>query len=345
MWWLAGGPAELKPNAGVHLYRLTYATRNTAGALTLASGLLAVPARDGPAQALVSWQHGTASLRNDAPSQLSRFHGLLPAAAFAGQGYVLAAPDYIGLGASTEHHSYYHTASIANAVVDYVTAVRATLRDNRVEWNDALYLTGFSQGGHASLAAQRLMEQERRHTDVLRGTAPIAAAVDLAGIAWENTLRGRSKFASLYLAWIGASYVRDYALDPLSILSADWLPVVRTLFDGSHDGATIIETLPANPGELVADDLFAAAANNRHHAFIERLHENSLLDWVPRTPVCGYYGNLDVDVTPAQAARMATLGDAVSVRSVGDVDHEESILIAAPLVLDWFHRDAPAGAC
>ena len=70
-----------------------------------------------------------------------------------------------------------------------------------------------------------------------------------------------------------------------------------------------------------------------------------MLDWVPRTPVCGYYRNLDVDVTPAQAARMATLGDAVSVRSVGDVDHEESILIAAPLVLDWFHRDAPAGAC
>ncbi len=78
----------------VSLHRVTYWSDGTGGSLLPASGLLALPAGTRRWKGTVSWQHGTATLKTDAPSTPSLYNGVFAAAIFAGAGYVLVAPDY-----------------------------------------------------------------------------------------------------------------------------------------------------------------------------------------------------------------------------------------------------------
>ena len=110
-----------------------------------------------------------------------------------------------------------------------------------------LFLGGFSEGGHAALAVHRRIERAPISGLALVATAPVAAAVDLAGLGVAGALTGASRFASLYLAWIAKSYAAYYG-EPLgSVLRAPWIAVVEEYFDGNHDGDATVAALPADP--------------------------------------------------------------------------------------------------
>lgn len=340
LFWWQGLGRTFPTEHGIELYRVVYWTQAPDERVVRASGLLAIPKNRAALRGVVSWQHGTASLRSGAPSSLDAANGLLPAAFFAGHGYLLLAPDYLGYGESEEPHSYYHTASMAKVVVDLLSATKTVLSQNGIDWPGPVFLSGFSQGGHASMAAQRLLERSPVAGIRVTASAPVAAAVDLATIGIPAALEGRSRFGSLYVAWIAVSYARDYGEPIESLLREPWSSTVAELFDGHHDGDSIVAALPSDPKALLTDEVRHAIENDGDHWFLDRLTENGLLDWTPETPIRIYYGDQDVDVTPDQAARMQRLAkergaDVVAV-SVGDVDHETSILLAAPVLRDWF---------
>ena len=112
------------------------------------------------------------------------------------------------------------------------------------------------------------------------------------------------------------------------------------LFDGSHDGATIIAALPRNPRALCRDDFLQSFANGEHNWLRERLIENSPENWTPHAPVRLYYGARDLDVSPKEAAleaqRLLSRGGDVRAISVGEYDHFQSQLEAVPFILKWF---------
>jgi pimeloyl-ACP methyl ester carboxylesterase len=343
-WWEGLGDA-IATERGVSLYRVEYWTASPSGTLVRASGLLALPRGPAPLRGVVSWQHGTASERAAAPSTPDPDNGVVAAAVFAGHGYLLLAPDYLGFGASTEPHAYYHTKSIAGSVVDLLRAAREVVAAAGRAWPEAIFLTGFSQGGHATLAAQRALETEPIAGLPVRAAAPVAGPVDLAGIALPNALTGRSRFASLYLAWIAVTYARVYDMPLDTVVREPFPRTAPPLFDGAHDGAAIVTALPADPRELLTPVLLAAEESGGDHWFLTRLAENSLLDWTPKAPVRLYYGERDVDVSPEEAIsfarRTSARGADVAAESVGDLDHDASILAAAPKVRAWF--DSLAG--
>jgi pimeloyl-ACP methyl ester carboxylesterase len=340
LFWWQGLGRSLPTEHGIDLYRVEYWTLAPDERTVVASGLVGIPRNRSSLRGVVSWQHGTASLRTAAPSSLDAANGLLPAAFFAGHGYLLVAPDYLGFGASEEPHSYYHTASMARVVVDLLSAAKTLMSRNGIDWPGHVFLSGFSQGGHASLAAQRLVESGPSSGIRVTASAPVAAAVDLANIGIKSALEGRSRFGSLYVAWIALTYSRDYGEPMESVLREPWSSTVAGLFDGYHDGDFIVEALPSDPTALLTDEARDAIDNGQPHWFLDRLTENGLLEWTPKAPVRIYYGEQDVDVTSDQAALMQLLAeergaDVVAV-SVGQADHEASILLAAPLLRDWF---------
>ena len=343
-WWQGLGDA-LPTERGISLYRVEYWTASPAGPLVQASGLVAFPRGPAPLRGVVSWQHGTASQRDAAPSAPDPNNGVVAAAVFAGHGYLLVAPDYLGLGTSTEPHAYYHTASIAGSVVDLLRASRAVVAAAGRAWPEALFLTGFSQGGHATLAAQRALEADPIPGLTVRAAAPVAGPFDLAGIGLPMALTGRSRFASLYLAWIATTYARVYGMPLDSVVREPFPRTAPPLFDGAHDGTAIVAALPANPRDLLTPALLAAQASGGEHWFLARLAENSLLDWTPQAPIRLYYGERDVDVSPEEAvafaARMRARGADVVAESVGELDHDASILAAAPKIRAWFDSLAP----
>ena len=331
---------QLPTEHGITLYRLTYRTAAPDGRLVTASGLLGIPRGRVHARGLVSWHHGTESLRTNAPSSKHVFHGLLPAAVFAGHGYLLLAPDYLGHGVSNEWHDYYLADHMAGVVRDFICAAKTVLDHSGVEVPSRLFLAGYSEGGYATLATQRALERAPIAGLSVAASAPVAAAVDLAGLGVAGALAGESVYCSLYLAWIATTYARAYDEPVTDVLTPEWAARTDSLFDGSRDGDATVAALPRDPRDLFSPDFLGAYDAGTDHWLVRRLRENSLLDWSPRAPIRAYYGAADVDVTPAQAGLLqenfrAHGGDATAI-CVGDVDHDASLLPAAVLLRDWF---------
>lgn len=330
---------RLPTRYGVSLYRVRYWTPGIDGQLVVASGLIAFP-RVEHLRGVVSFQHGTASQRVSAPSTPDPSNGVLAAAAFAGQGYLLVAADYIGLGVSNLSHPYLHAETEASSAIDLLKAARAVVVAAGMQWPDTLLLTGFSQGGHATLAMQRALESRPVDGLLVRASAPIAGPFDLAAISLPFALEGHSQASSLYLAYMLDSYANVYgeALD--SALQEPYATLVPTLFDGVHDYDSIVAALPRNPREMFRDEFLRTYEDGDSNWLRERLVSNSLYDWSPRAPIRLYFGSLDVDVSPREAeleaARLRERGAEVAIVDVGAFDHEGSVLQSVPMLLAWF---------
>ena len=343
--WSQGLAAAVPTQYGVSLYRVEYWTTAPDGRLVRASGLVAFP-RTSSLRGVVSFQHGTASERTAAPSTPDPSSGVVAAAVFAGHGYLLVAPDYLGLGISTEPHPYYHAESTANAVVDLLRASRAVVAAAGFAWPDALFLAGFSQGGHATLAAQRALEAQPSDGLRVRASASLAGPFDLAGISFPFALEGRSRFASLYIAWIANSYARIYGMPLGSVIREPYRSQLPLLFDGAHGGDAVLAALPAQPRDMLTPEFLADYDAGRETWFLARLAENSLIHWTPRAPIRLYCGEADVDVAPeearAAAPRFSARGGDVRAIAVGAVDHDGSVLAAVPQLRAWFDELAAA---
>jgi len=68
-WWQ--GLSNLRTEHGIDLYRVEYRTVAPDERVVVASGLVGVPRSRESLRGVVSWQHGTASLRSQAPSSLA----------------------------------------------------------------------------------------------------------------------------------------------------------------------------------------------------------------------------------------------------------------------------------
>jgi pimeloyl-ACP methyl ester carboxylesterase len=324
---------------GVSLYRVGYWTTGLDGAPTLVSGLIALPRRP-RLRGVVSYQHGTETDRASAPSMPGSPNGILAAAAFAARGYLLAAPDYVGLGTSARPHPYLHAVTEANAVIDLLRAARTIVDANGDGWPSRIMLVGFSQGGHATLAAQRALEANPVDGLGVVASASIAGPFDLAAISFPNALEGASTAATTYLAYLLNSYSHIYG-EPLdSALRDPYSTIVPALFDGSHGGDDVIAALPRMPRDMFRTEFLTSYADGAPNWLRERLVENSLDDWSPRAPIHLYFGSRDVDVSPheatVEAERLTHRGGDVVAIDVGPVDHNGSVAAAVPSVTKWF---------
>jgi dienelactone hydrolase len=335
---------SITPEYGVDLYRLIYTTTDYAGEQVAVSGLLAVPQTD-TLRGVVSYQRGTNPLRADVPSTPSVQEGLLGAAIFAGRGYLYLAADYIGGGVSTSMHPYYHADSTANAVIDLLRAAHDWTAEQGIAWPRPLLLTGFSQGGHATMAAHRALQTLDDSRFQVSASAPIAGPFNLSAISIPFSINGRAELNSLYIAYIANAYsvIYDQPLD--SFLREPYAGQVRVLFDGTHSSAQISAALPSVVEELVQPEMLAQLRSGEDNWFIEAARQNDVYDWAPTAPVRLYYGERDSDVGSEHAlftaANMTALGANVQAISAGETDHAETILAVFADVVAWFDSFAP----
>jgi poly(3-hydroxybutyrate) depolymerase len=167
------------PKCTITVYHLTYQTEDPKGNITPASGALMVPSGSdadctGP-RPLVVYAHGTTTDRQFDISQLTasdNSEGVLLAALFAAEGYLVVAPNYLGYDSSTlGYHPYLIADQQSKEMIDALTAARSALPTaDAPNSSDAgkLFVTGYSEGGYVAMATQRAMENA--------GTAVTAAA-------------------------------------------------------------------------------------------------------------------------------------------------------------------------
>ncbi len=91
--------------------------------------------------------HGTTDSRYNVPSH---FKGTLTAGfvvelSYVLNGYILMAPDYVGMGDGEGVHPYVDYATEAGATIDFVTAANKVLAQLGVKRYDEYFLAGYSQ--------------------------------------------------------------------------------------------------------------------------------------------------------------------------------------------------------
>ena len=336
----AGLPNPLQATSGITLFTVVYQTTNVDGALVPASGLLALPDED--AHSVITYLHGTTATRTHVPSQPGEEEGMLLAALAAGRGHILVAPDYIGLGESRAPHPYMHADTEASATIDLLKASRALVQQLGREWPEHLFLTGFSQGGHAVFAVQRELEQQSNPPFVVTAAAPVAGAFHLRDVSFPQAMTGTIPSHAYYLAYVSAAYARIYQQPLNSLLAEPYATQIPRVFDGDHESDDIAAVLPDHPRKLFTPEFLHAYESGSDHWFLDALDANDVDNWTPRAPVRLYYGDADLDVSPEDSRRahaaMKARGADITAISVGLHDHEGSALRAIPAAILWFEE-------
>lgn len=199
--------------AGVQAWQIRYWTSNQSGQSFQVTGIVAAPREAVPPRPrrVLAWTHGAWGVAEKcAPSLSANFFAASAGMDAVRQGYIVVAPDYIGL-ASPSMHPFLVGGDTAHAVLDAVRAARAI--PGAGAGND-FAVWGESQGGHAALwtaIAARGYAPDLR----LVATAAAAPPTDLAA----NLREGSDKNArALLLSFTLHSWSELYgfSLDPIA---------------------------------------------------------------------------------------------------------------------------------
>lgn len=206
------------PKCAITVYHLTYRTVDATGNLIPASGALMVPggtdASCTGARPLVLYGHGTATDRNfdisklDAPDNAE---GVVLAAVFAAQGYIVVAPNYAGYDTSTlDYHPYLIADQQSKDMIDSLIAARAALPTADAPGssdNGKLFITGYSQGGYVAMATHSAMQTAGL---AVTASAPMSGPYALSAFG-DALFEGQAnKSATVNLALLSVAYQHAY---------------------------------------------------------------------------------------------------------------------------------------
>ncbi|MVM34632.1 prolyl oligopeptidase family serine peptidase [Spirosoma sp. HMF4905] len=275
---------------GIKAYRLEYTTTNTDGTSIKASGALIIPTVT-TAVPLLSMQHGTITSENDAPSNFGTGSEAYSfGSVFASQGYIIAAPDYIGYGASKDlPHTYEQRNGLATASLDMLRATRDFLSDQGTNWDKRLFIAGYSEGGYATLSLQKKIEEETSNEFNLVASSCGAGAYDkpafMKQIINEKT-SGVDYINRLYI-WVLQTYDRIYKLNRPA--SAYFKEPYTTQLTTQGLGASINVSL----NQAFSDSFKQGINDGTDKAFLVAVQDNDIHDWKPVTPTRLYHGDAD----------------------------------------------------
>lgn len=291
-------PAASLPVYDIKVYKVVYKTKNPAGQEIQASGALIIPKTTNPV-ALISQQHGTITSDANAPSNYgigSEAYSF--ASIFASNGFIISCPDYIGFGSSGSMnnlllHTYEHREGLAQASLDMLRAAKELIQsDNTINWDTRLYLTGYSEGGFATMSLYKKMQDETSNEFNLKAVSTGAGAYDKTSFMKELLTKpshGISAYNQTYL-WVLLTYDRIYGLNrPLENYFVEpYLTRIKT----SGVGALL---------DTSFDNIFTATfkngvTNGTDTQFLAAVADNNVYDWKPLKPLQLYHGTADPQV-------------------------------------------------
>jgi pimeloyl-ACP methyl ester carboxylesterase len=216
---------------------------------------------------------------------------------FAAQGYAVVATDFLGYALSGyPYHPYAHADSEVSVIIDSIRATRQVALSLGLLLNRKVMLTGYSQGGHSSMATQRAIERENS------GEFNLVAAAHLAGPYY---------ISNALIDGVTNPINGVQAIVPFEITS--WQKVYRNLYDKASDvfnspynsyietllptlltPTVLVNLLPGGTPAEARDTMFVASylnnlATDPNNATIIAGKKQDLLGWNPQAPtiLCG----------------------------------------------------------
>ncbi|HNP17913.1 MAG TPA: lipase family protein [Fulvivirga sp.] len=276
-------------------YKVTYKTTYL-GQEIIASGLVTFPETTNPVP-MISFQNGTIASNAEAPTVNTQTFTVLSGIASAG--YIFVVPDFIGFGASSDIISPYHSAEYTGrAVIDLMRAARELAYQEGYNFNGEAFLSGYSEGGYATMAAHKMLEEENPEGFELIASAPSSGGYDVKG--FQEYFFNLDTFDNpFYMGFVALSYQSIYGYDdPLSDLFQEpYATIMPDLFDGSKNGAAINAQLTPVIADLLQPDILENIDTDpKYKNFVDALNDNTITHWIPRAKMFMYHGTADITV-------------------------------------------------
>ena len=338
---------EITGTSDIAALKIVYSTTDHKGDETVASGLLLIPKIPELESApFAVYEHGTIFQRNRVPSRLWQVG---EAEYFALNNYITIAPDYLGLGESPGLHPYMHSETEASATLDMIRAVRRYFKDslNTVIRND-IYLTGYSQGGHAAMATLKYIEENNLNDEFrINAAAPCSGPYSLSGVMLDFILYAKeiqhSDVETIVNNIISYQYVYENLYKRTKDIFKEPYDSIIDSYIENDRGFDLSSYLPVDLSKFIHDSIFVNFKNDPDHPFKQDLRKNDVHNWKPETPLKMYYSTAD-ELVPYQNALVALSEmqkngakevEAVEVSTT--LNHGATAVPAKQLVLKWFN--------
>ncbi len=334
-------PGEIGARNGIDFYRLTYQTRipennrsyNVSGLLAIPRlrqpktipGLppnMAIPGLPQPKPVpMFSWQHGTLLDSNEAPSSLIKNDKIqrspygIPRSAetflnvvrVAGNGYILAAADYIGNGVSKTTQAYAVKGATQQTTADMLKASNAVLRKLGVTPGPR-FNGGWSQGG---LNTQWLTSKLQNDGIAVKKQAITSGPTDLQKTLsyWINDYPGDPPWLTSVVPLLIGSYEKYYGIKNLmqQAFRPEYLETAKKIYNKQIDWDTTLPDesgaflgLPLKPKDMLTGQ-FIDSFNSEKGTFYDKIVANTALEGKYNMPSTFYGGGSD-NIVPERLA-------------------------------------------
>jgi len=348
MWKKKHIPTIALPvNCGVDIYEVIYKAPWIDSTTWInCSGIVYVPKVEGKSVPTVMYGHGTEIRKGRNISDDDAQQGIC--LGFATDRYLALYPDYYGIGKGDGQHLYQHAWSEGMAFLYMLYAVEELKQQLNIQTNGQLFLTGYSQGGHASMAAHKFIEAAKDPRFVVTASSPMSGAYDMTGEQAKYMFQVYPK--PFYLPYLLISYQKAYNIlnsdDPYSVFKSPYDTLLPQFFGEVRNKtySDLDKIMPKIPKDIVKDDYIKDYINNPNFPFKVRLKENNLTQWKPMAPVqlCYCKGDREVNYKNSEVAytEMKNLGvQNVRLNNESDfLDHNTCAAFTVLATKNFFDR-------
>lgn len=312
----------------IQAYKITFKTVGSNDEQSIQSGLIILPVSSedatsrGPLEVpILSIQHGTIFSREKSPSNLAEsgktdnlevYNGCVAAS----MGYAVFMPDFSGFGVDDQTlHPFCHAQSIAYSVVDMIRAGKHFLfgKPDDYTWNTQLFIAGYSEGGFATMAAGKVIQNNHSDEFNITGLAPMSGPYNMSTVM-KKIVTDDNEYTHLdFLSYMIFAYNEVYPLfnSPDELFKEPYATTLPPLFDGEHSSDEIRASLPntgvGKASDIFKEKLFTDLANDQSEVS-KALKDNDLYNtWVPNLdnfPMFMFHSSTD-EAVPVENSRTA----------------------------------------
>ncbi len=293
-------------NVGLKAYKITYYTKNEKNNLVKATGLLMYPKANYKLSTVVS-DHGTTDSRQNVPSNLKGvlYAGFVVELSYVLNGYILMAPDYVGMGSGDGVHPYVHYPTEASATIDFVTAANKVLAQQNVKRYDEYFLAGYSQGAHAAMSTLKKLSVSNPNNLSFKYAYMGDGPYDFSGVTLQKGVLEKqvypfTSFIANVVNTCNKTGYQMYNSNISEVISSEYLD--RYNYHVVQDNGGLLW------GPLVWRTLFTNnfvndVTNNQNNKLRQCLKSNDVYDWYNKTPMTLGHSTVDLAIHPDNTSK------------------------------------------
>lgn len=293
-------------NVGLKGYKITYYTKNENNVLVKATGLLMYPNVGFKLSTVVS-DHGTTDSRNNVPSN---FKGALTAGfvvelSYVLNGYILMAPDYVGMGTGDGVHPYVDYATEAGATIDFITAANKVLAQLGIKRYDEYFLAGYSQGAHAAMSTLKRLSISNPNNIKFKYAYMGDGPYDFSGVTLnkgvlEKDIYPFTSFLANVLHTCNNTGYKTYNSNISEVISAEYLDKYN--YHVVQDNGGLLWG-PVIWRKLFTTSFVNDVTSNPNNKLRQCMKPKDVYDWYNKTPMTLGHSTVDLAIPPENTSK------------------------------------------